>query len=158
MNVTAALVAYLRADAGVSRLVGDRVFGPPGRSPRDPLRSEMESWGPYPRKTVVLMAAGGAGDGRGARSRMQWVENRFDIKCYAETPYQADLLHDPVYRAMVGLAGFTEGDTRLVTAEVGGGPLPGRDPDADWSFTLGCTWSTLSTDRRVSSWQHRRNS
>ena len=139
MNVTAALVAYLRQDSGVSELVEARVFGPPGRSPRDPLREEMSRWGISPRKTVVLMASGGAGEGRGARSRMRWVENRFDVKCYGESPYQADLLHRPIYRAMRDLQGFTleSEETQLVSAEVAGGPLPGYDGDTDWPYTLG---------------------
>ena len=136
MNVSAALIAYLRADARISTLAETRIFGPPGNSPRDPLRVEMRSW-VNPRHTVVVMASGGAGSGRGARSRMRWTKNRADVKCYGPTPYQGDLLHNAVYRAMDELQGYTMGDTRLVSAEVGGGPIPGRDADADWPYTMG---------------------
>ena len=136
MNVTGALRAYLLDDTGISGLVGTRVYGPPGNSPNDPLRKEMASWGITPRKTIMLVASGGAGGGRGARTRMRWVENRIDVRCYGETPYQADVLHNKVYPAMIDLEGYTSDDTRLVTAEVSGGPLPARDGDADWPFTL----------------------
>ena len=136
MNVTGALRAYLLDNTEITALVGTRVYGPPGNSPTDPLRSEMASWGITPRKTIVLMASGGAGGGRGARTRMRWVENRIDVRCYGESPYQADVLHGEVYPAMIDLEGFTNGDTRLVSAEVSGGPLPARDGDADWPITL----------------------
>jgi len=137
VNVTPAVVALLKSDEGVDGLVDGRVFGPPGKSQNDPLRVEMRSWGNVPRKTIVIMASGGAGSGAGARSRARWVQNRIDLRCYGETPHGADILHNAVYRTMTELQGFTSGDIRLIDAVVGGGPLPGRDSDADWPYTMG---------------------
>ena len=142
MNVTGAVISYLRADSVITGLVSQRIFGPGGNSPADPMRKEMATWGPTPRKTVIVMASGGAATGAGANSNAPWLNNRLDIRCYGETPYQADVLQSKVYRRMKDLRGYSYqdanmGDVDLIDAVVAGGPLPGRDTDADWPYTLG---------------------
>jgi len=127
MNVTGAVVAYLRADGRVSGLAAERVYG--SELPRS-AAAEL------PRKTIVVMASG-IGGTVGDRSDVRETGNRMDIRCYGETPYQADVLHGAVYRAMKDLRRERHDDITLQVAEVGGGPLPGRDTDADWPYTLG---------------------
>jgi len=126
VNLTGALIAYLRADVRVSGLT-ERIYG--SELPRDGAAG-------MPSKTVVVMASG-LGGTTGDRSDVREVGNRFDVRCYGESPYQADLLHGAVFRAMKDLRRERYNDVVLQTAEVGGGPLPGRDGDADWPYTLG---------------------
>ena len=128
MNITAAVVDYIAQDMRVSRLVGGRVYGA-----ELPEREAAT----MPQKTVVITAAGGLGTGAGTASTTQWTRNRFDVRCYGETPYQADILHGAVYRAMRDLHIYEYADVRLSNAVMGGGPLPGRDMDADWPYTMG---------------------
>ena len=128
MNITAAMVDYLANDMRVTRLAGERVYG-----------AELPAYeaAEMPRKTILVMASGGLGAGAGTSSQTPWANNRFDIRCYGETPYIADILHNVVYRAMHDLRVHDYEGMRLVTAVKSGGPLPGRDMDADWPYTIG---------------------
>ncbi len=126
MNLTAALIDYLRNDASVAVLT-DRIYG--SELPRSQL-SRM------PEKTVIVRTSG-LGNSIGDRSDVPEIGNRFDIRCYGESPYQADLMHMAVYLAMKALRRHRHESVTLQTAEVAGGPLPGRDADADWPWTLG---------------------
>ena len=128
MNITDATIDYLAQDMGVSRLVEGRVYG------AELPEYEFES---MPRMTIVVRASGGLGTGAGTASRTPWTRNRFDIRCYGETPYRADIVHGAVYRAMNNLQGHAYGDLFLSTAVVTGGPVTGRDTNADWPFTIG---------------------
>lgn len=126
MNVTEAVIALLHDE--VSAEVGGRIYG---------TELPVAEVAYMPRATIVVAASGGAGSGAGARSRAPWVQNRIDVRCYGETPYAADQVHNAVYRALTQTAWQVYGDTAIVDAEVSGGPLPGRDGDADWPYTLG---------------------
>ena len=128
MNVTEAMVDILKKASGVSALVGDRVFGT--ELPDDQGQK-------LSRRCVVVSASGGAGAGAGSRSRAHWIPNRLDAKCYGKTPYEADQVHNAVYRVMTQLERTVVGDVAVMDAVVAGGPLPGRDGDADWPYTLG---------------------
>ena len=128
MNITAAIVQYLAEDGRVSRLAGSRVYGS-----EFPEREAAA----MPQKLAVVTASGGLGSGAGTSSRTPWTQNRVDIRCYGETPYQADILHGAVYRAMVELHLHEREDIRLSDAVISGGPLPGRDLNADWPYTIG---------------------
>ena len=128
MNITAAVRDYLRLERGVLAVVPAlRIFG--AELPEEQARS-------MPRKTVVLTVSGGMG-GVGSSTYQHWIHNRFDVRCYGETPYEADLVHNAVFRAMRELRGHRHGGVRLSDAVLSGGPLPGRDMDADWPYTIG---------------------
>ncbi len=135
MNVTDAVIDYLRNEEKVTALTGERIFGMPSNHPNDPLRKEMESWGRVPNKTITILASG-LGASQGDASDVPEIGNRIDVRCYGEDSYEADQLHGQVYRAMKRLARHRRGDVLLQTALVSGGPLPGRDGDADWPYTL----------------------
>jgi len=136
MNVTEAVIDYLRGEDAVMALTDGRIFGPPGNHPEEPLRLEMNGWGTTPRKTVLVMASG-LGASIGDRSDVPEIGNRIDVRCYGESPYEADQAHNAVYKSMKNLLRYRSGEIVLQVAEVGGGPLPGRDGDADWPYTLG---------------------
>lgn len=137
MNITEPLIRYLRSDADVRRLTESRIFGPPDSNPASEFRQEVKQWTPHPRKTLVVMAAGGAGAGVGAKSPVDEVDNRFNVRSYGETPYEADQLHNAAYRAMKRLRRYRSDDILLQEATVAGGPLPATEADGDWPYTLG---------------------
>ena len=128
MNVTAAVVEVLRADASITALAGSRVYG--GELPNGEVQS-------MPRPAIVLRATGGGSLGPGARSYSPWRVNRLDIFCYGGTPYEGAELHDAVYSAMTQLWQTVAAGTVLKNASVSGGPIQTRDPDTDWPYTLG---------------------
>ena len=134
MNLTAAVISYLRGDGRVTALADQRVWGPPDADSE--ARDEMSTWASTPRESVLVMAAGlGASQGDG--SDVPEIGNRIDVRCYGKTSYMADVLHGAVFRAMKDLRRFRRDDVLLQTALVSGGPLPGRDVDADWPYTQG---------------------
>ena len=129
MNLNAAVIQILKEADEVKQMVGERVFGT--ELPDDQAQD-------MPRPCIVVSAAGGAGSGPGARSRANWVANRLDCKCYGPTPYQSELLHNEVFRVMHKLERTVIDDIAIMDAVVAGGPLPGRDGDANsWPYTLG---------------------
>ena len=128
MNVTAQIVGLLQREDRIDRLVHGRVFG------AELPESEVNR---MPRMCVVISAMGGADAGAGARSDTPWTRNRFDIRCYAPSPFEADVLHNAVYRVMNGFEPFEDDGVIVRDAVVSGGPLPGRDMATDWPYTLG---------------------
>lgn len=116
-----ALVAYLKADAGVATLVGTRVFGeelPP---------AEAVS---MPRKAVVLQASGGPSLMAGSYVKHDTV--RVDAFSYGETRYQAAQLRLAVREAFKIMRRVVYADTLLHWANDAGGLVGDRDRDALW--------------------------
>lgn len=122
-----AIVAFLRADAEVSALVGTRVFG--GELP------DAESVS-MPRKAAVVSAIGSPA-GVGTRSLVEAGTVRMDVRSYGETPYEAIRVHWAVYEALKHMSRTVQDGTLLHDAVIEGGPLSLRDPDTDWPFALG---------------------
>ena len=135
------LVAKLGKDRYLFTLaegIADRVDG--GELPRECVNKQPQEW-------VVVRPSGGASIGPGARSYAPWVNSRMDIRCYGQTPFLSYRVYDAVYKVMVELERRTIGDVdvgedaqetiTISGAVVTGGPIPGRDPDSDWPFTLG---------------------
>ena len=127
-DITAALVTFLKADAGVLALVGTRVFGVelPGAE-----ASEM------PRKTVVLSPSGGVSLAAG--SYIPHDTQRVDAFSYGETLIEADKVRRAVFDAFrVRRRGVT-GNTLIHWIESAGGWVSQRDlkwPRALQSFQI----------------------
>ena len=127
-DITAALVTFLKADAGVLALVGTRVFGVelPGAE-----ASEM------PRKTVVLSPSGGVSLAAG--SYIPHDTQRVDAFSYGETLIEADKVRRAVFDAFrVRRRGVT-GNTLIHWIESAGGWVSQRDlkwPRAFQSFQV----------------------
>lgn len=135
MTLTELVIEFLQSDTDVFELAGPRVYGRElggGRVGRD-LDDVINA---MPQKCIVVAPAGGLGQGPGPGTTARRAVNRVDVKCYGETPYQADALHDAVYRAMTGRRRFEAGGMRLVNPYPVGGPVPGRDGQAAWPYTL----------------------
>lgn len=95
-----------------------------------------------PRKAVVVRQSG-LGGSSGGYARIQ--KTLLDVACYGETPYEAELLRLEVNRFLKGFRrrmsqGFLLHSFDLVT-----GPLPLREPDTDWPYTLE-TWRCMASE------------
>lgn len=106
----------LLADAGVSGLVGERVF-----------HSELPAndSATMPVQSVVLAQAGGPG----RLKRMVTRTIRLDTICYGATLYESQRLHDTVREALETLA-RTAGSVK--TIEMVSEGQNGRDPLKQW--------------------------
>lgn len=123
-DVISALIAILKADAGVAALAGDRIFGeelPP---------KEAES---MPRKCVVLQPSGGVPLTGGY---LEVDTQRVDARCYGETRREASKLRMAVHLCLKQVSRVTaqtaDGGVLVHWVRDAGGFLTGRDPDGDW--------------------------
>lgn len=117
------IIAYLKADAAIAGLVASRVFGdeiPPSRA------------GGMPLKCIVVEPSGGTQTFGNAYQ--DYGDGRFDIFSYGETPFEAGRVQRTVYGAMKRLRRAVHGGVLLHWAKRDGGPLPLRDPDANWPY------------------------
>ena len=119
-----ALVALLKADAGVAALVGVRVFG--GELPQ----AEAES---MPRKGVILRLSGGVNPVGGY---VEATAERVDAISWGETSYEADQVSRAVRGALIRLRRqvVTVSGTGVLihSAEQAGGRISVRDQETNW--------------------------
>jgi hypothetical protein len=120
-----ALADYLRHDAGVTALAGQRVW------PRELPADEAAN---MPRAAIVLVPQGGLW----GHDTVSLQAPRCDVTCYAETPKAAYALYGAAFEALRALARKTHAGALLNSAVQGGGPIQGRDPDTRWPFV----WSS----------------
>jgi hypothetical protein len=129
-----ALRDYLLQAPDVQVLTGGRVFG--GELPRD----EVEE---MPRKCILIEPSGSLGAfGRGYQ---EYGDQRFDVVCYAETPFEAHKLWRVVHPLLKQLTRAVRADCLLHWAAPAGGPMPLRDPDTDWPATWSA-WQVLLSE------------
>ena len=136
MNVTAAVVAVLKADASITGMVTPRLIygGELGGGNEDERRWAVKQ---MPRAAIVVSGSGGGSLGPGARSYAPWGVRRLDIFAYGRMPYEADQLYEAVYSVITQLRQTVAAGTVIKNASVSGGPIQTRDPDTDWPYTLG---------------------
>ena len=127
MNITEAVCLMLRENAEISVDLDARVYG------AEITPAEVRA---QPRPAVVVTASG-LGANVGNSSDVKSISGRFDVRCYGESPYEADQVHNAVHDAMKSMRRKRFGATVLQTAEVSGGPLAGRDGYAHWPYTVG---------------------
>lgn len=120
-DVIAALVSFLKADAGVAALVGTRVFG---------LELPAAEAGSMPRKAVLLQASGGVSLTAGTFAEHD--TQRIDAHAYGETPFEAARLRRAVKDALKPLRRQVVDQVLIHWVEPAGGWATLRDPDADW--------------------------
>lgn len=117
----AALVAYLKADAGLAALLAARVFGgelPPG---------EVAS---MPRKALVIRTSGGISLTGG--SYAEHDTQRFDLMSFGETPHEASRVAQAAALAMKRMRRSVHAQVLLHWARHAGGAIPGREPGTEW--------------------------
>lgn len=125
-----ASIAMLKANAGVSAIVGTRVFG------IEVPESEIVNWKTQARESVVLMPEGQIGNGPGIDDDLQLQTMIIEARCYGPTMFEAAQLRLAVREAFKSLSRQVFVQTLIHSAKPSGGPTPLRDADRDWPFML----------------------
>lgn len=135
----AAVVKFLRQDAGVAALVGTRVFA-------DELPASLAA--SMPIKAIVVNDAG-FGSGGGAlgmsnNSYMPWANTTKDMRCYGETYAEARKVWNAAAGALkdLGLSGrevidIGGGIRVMLYSATPAAPATMREPEVDWPLTFG---------------------
>lgn len=116
-----ALIAILKADAGVAALAGARVFG-------DELPASETAT--QPRKAIVVRSSGGPSLAAG--SYLEHDSQRVDLLSYGETPFEAGRLRRAVFDTLKPLRRTVAAGALIHWVEPAGGWATERDPDAAW--------------------------
>jgi hypothetical protein len=121
-DIVAALVALLKADAGVAALAGARVFG--GELPKTETK-------PMPRKAIVLEPSGGPSLTAG--TFVEHDTQRIDLFAYGETPFEANRLLRTAHAALKPVRRAVFASTLIHWVEPAGGIVSAtRDADTAW--------------------------
>ena len=116
-----ALIALLKADAGVAALAGARVFGgelPPGEAAA------------MPRHAIVLRPSGGASLTGG--SYAEHDTGRVDLFAYGATPVEANVLRTAAALALRRVRRAVWAGVLVHWVRPAGGESSGREPAVDW--------------------------
>ncbi|MDR6708170.1 hypothetical protein J2X73_002541 [Novosphingobium sp. 1748] len=117
----AALVAALKADAGIAEQLGESVFG--GELPMGEAAS-------MPRKALVLKPSGGPSLTNGSNAAHD--TQRIDVFAYGATPAEAAALMADVSLCLLWLQRAVWAQTLIHWVNSAGGYMSGREPDTDW--------------------------
>lgn len=124
-DVIEGLVSFLRGDAALDLLVGNRVYG---------LELPADEAAEMPRKAVVLKASGGSTITGG--SYLEATGQTFDIFSYGETPYESERVRRAVFDALKALQREVSADVLIHWCEPAGGFANLRDPDTNWPINF----------------------
>jgi hypothetical protein len=136
-----AVIDVLRADADILEYVAPepgvdtepRVFGI--EFPKDNAVS-------MPRKCIVVRRSGLA---QQDQSYIRFQRPLLDILCYGETPLEAELLRVRVARFLKAFRRRMSKDFLIHSFDAVNGPLPQREPETDWPYTLE-TWRCMASE------------
>lgn len=120
-DLIAALVALLKEQAGVSALVGTRVFGEEIPAEEAP---EM------PRAALVVTKSGGPS--LTGRSTADHDVQRIDLFAYGATPFEAGRVMGHASLALRRVRRSVWADVLIHSIDSAGGATNARDPDAAW--------------------------
>jgi len=128
-DILPAVLDYLRNDVDVTALVGTRVYGV--EAPNEP---PFDANGNLLRFVVVSPA--GTGLGWYQRSDVPISSDRYEVRCYGPSHYEALRVYRAVHPALRQMSRHTRNGVQLFNAQQTGGPMSLRDPDAHWPFVL----------------------
>lgn len=134
-DIVTAIVDLLKADAGVTDLCGDRVFG--GELPRD------EAAG-MPRSTIVVQPSGGPPFQ--AAGRVKADTQRLDLIAYGATLKEAMALRDALRIALVMVVRRLVSGVLVHWVQSAGGYSTGRDRDGAWPYAFHSFQALYSTE------------
>lgn len=136
-DLLAALVIYLKADAGLTGFINGEVFG--GELPREE-NVDM------PQRCVVLNLAGG---GMLGRAYQDYGDRRVDTFCYGRTLHEAEQVHMKVRAALKQLTRAKvvtpSGNVLIHWARLSSDGATGRDPETTWPLSL-ASYQVLAGD------------
>lgn len=125
VDIIAAIVEVLKADAGVAALCGTRVFG--GELP-DAETPDM------PRAALVIQPSGGVPFQ--AESYIEADAQRIDLIAYGETPRVADQLRSAGRQCLVSVRREVSAGVLIHWVQSAGGFTVGRDRDGQWPYAF----------------------
>lgn len=134
-EIVTAIVEMLKADAGVTALVGTRVFG--GELPPDETKS-------MPRAAIVVQPSGGVPFHAAGRTKAE--AQRLDVVAYGRTPLEAANLRQAAGRALVLAVRRVVSGVLVHWVQSAGGYLAGRDSDGQWPFAFQSFQALYSID------------
>lgn len=124
-DIVGALVAMLKADAGVAALAGTRVFG--GELPADETAA-------MPRAAIVIAPSGGVS--LTGASFLEADTQRVDLVAWGATPLSAAALLAAADEAMRGARRASWANVLIYWVNRAGGYAAARDRDGQWPFAF----------------------
>lgn len=124
-DIITAIATLLKADAGVTALCADRVFG--DELPEDEAAT-------MPRAAIVIRSSGGTSIAGG--SFVQHDTQRFDLVAYGATKLDADVLRRAARRALAAFRRRLVGTVLVHWIDSAGGFSSGRDRDGQWPYSF----------------------
>lgn len=118
-----AIIDILKADAGITTLVGTRVFG---------VELPQAEAASMPRKAIVVKPSGGGTFPVGSRDYVEHSAMRIDVFSYGETPFEAGRVRREVYDVLKQLRRTVINSTLVHWVNSAGGLIHLRDVDTDW--------------------------
>lgn len=120
-DLQAGLVAFLLAQAAVTTLVADRVFGG---------EVNPEETAQMPRKALLVRLSGGVS--LTGESTQRYDTQRFDLFGYGATPFEAGRALATASLALRGLETGVWAGCRIKWVNSAGGQSQGREPGTEW--------------------------
>lgn len=129
-----AVADFLKAHAGVSALVDDRIF---------PAELPTATNLTHPFKAIVIRRAAGM-NGKGGLLELE--QSTIDVFSYGETPYEAERVRLAVREALkYDAVRKKQGNVLLHSFEPNGGASNMRDPDTAWPYVVE-TWRMIAAE------------
>lgn len=119
IDILAAVIRYLKADADISYQTGGRVYG---------VEIPAAEIADMPRKCLLIRDAGG----REAADFVPHAAPRYDFFSYGATPYEAAEVDRAVWEALHNLSREETDEVLLHSAAISGGRLPWKEPHTGW--------------------------
>jgi len=132
-DVTEAIVTLLKADATITSLVNTRVFG------AELPASEAVN---MPRKNLVVQRSGGPA---GLGGYIEVERANIDIRCFGETPLEADKVRRAAHEVLKQYVRTKVGDVLVHSFIPVTGAISLRDPDTQWPFVIQ-TWTFMASE------------
>jgi hypothetical protein len=135
MDIVAAIVEVLKAEAAVTALAGEHIYGgelPPGLA------------GSMPRGALVVQPSGGAPYAPDAKLPLE--AQRVDVVAYGATLKQAVDLRSAAGRILINVERQVISGGLVHWVKSAGGYLTGRDRDGAWPYAFQSFQSLFATD------------
>jgi hypothetical protein len=140
-DVILAVVAYLKADAGVIALFADPVAGPRVFGAELP-QSEAAA---MPRKAIVVKRVSGSG---GLGGNLELEAGYLDLVSYGMTPAEAAQVRGVVRTALRNCNRIVSAQTLLHSFEPSSAPVQDRDHNTNWPFVVE-PWQFLASESQA---------
>lgn len=101
-----------------------------------------------PRKAIVVQPSGGGVFEVGSTDYVPHSDQRIDVFCYGETPYEAQKVRREVFDVLKNVRRQVINGVLVHWFQRSGGVLALRDPDTDWPVAFE-SWQMFFAERLV---------